>query len=187
MSTTFTPYPCSSTCTRPKTVHGCTLMRYDQCDAPLASFQDSLLFTPAHAPSRSSAGGGGGRRAEHTVRASQRSAKVCCLHSAALRMARVPRLAATGRKQRTKPFKINCDNYKRLGRDGKGRESYNVTDCTSHAASASTPGPPLPPLPPLPRQFWRQPGVIMTGGSPARSWPWWRLSRPWRTCRGPGK
>ena len=63
-------------------------MRYDQCADPvLASFQESLLFTPAHAPSRSSAGGGGGRTAEHNTRTSQRSAKVCCLHSAALRMA----------------------------------------------------------------------------------------------------
>ena len=106
MSTTFTLYPCSSTCTRPKTVHGCTLMRYDQCDDPLESFQDSLLFTPAHAPSRSSAGGGGGRTAEHSVRASQGSAKVCCLHSAALRIAaRLP--AKRGGRKRENSRRIS--------------------------------------------------------------------------------
>jgi len=39
----------------------------------------------------------------------------------------------------------------------------------------------FPRAPPLrPRQFGigDSPARIMIGGSPARSWPWWRLSRP---------
>ena len=149
MSTTFTLYPCSSTCTRPKTVHGCTLMRYDQCDDPLESFQDSLLCTPAHAPSRSSAGGGGGRTAEHSVRASQGSAKVCCLHSAALRIAaRLP--AQRGGRKHAKTAANITAIIEKSRSHGAQKNVCHVASCLRHRLPRALPAP-RPPFPP-PRQ-----------------------------------
>ena len=184
MSTTFALYPCSSTCTRPKTVHGCTLMRYDQCAPVFGSFQESLLLTPAHAPSRLSAGGGGGRTAE--LRAIQRSAKACCLHRAELRIPRATGGRCAGVKSTTAPASLAA------AKTGAGRDSVKLP--TGESCITLTTSLPrrvrlglrprllhFPRAPPLrPRQFGigDSPARIMIGGSPARSWPWWRLSRP---------